>query len=148
TSPGPHRLDRERYSYSPPGGIHILIVPDMRFTFDCRRPETTVEHALLDHEDGGESTCRQAYEEHLRCVHPELTNQHYSEAEIQWQATEAARRWKDFDVHFHAWTRTGFESLLVAAAHQASFVVEEAVSVVNENIFVLRKRRAGKIAEL
>src|ERR1700704_3693145 len=56
-----------------PAGIHILVVPDMRFTFDRHRPETTVEHALLDYEDGGESTCRQAYEEHLRYVHPELT---------------------------------------------------------------------------
>jgi SAM-dependent methyltransferase len=119
-----------------PAGIHILVVPDMQFTFDRRRPETTVEHALLDYEDGGERTCRQAYEEHLRYVHPELTSQHYTEAEIQWQADETTRRWREFDVHFHAWTRAGFESLLAAAARYASFAVEEAVSVVNENIFV------------
>lgn len=125
-----------------PGGIHIVVVPDMRFTFDCRRPETTVEHALLDYEDGGESTCRQAYEEHLRHVHPELTGQHYTEVEIEWQVAENARRWRDFDIHFHAWSRAGFEHLLEAAANHAPFALEEAVSVVNENIFVLRKRRA------
>jgi SAM-dependent methyltransferase len=122
-----------------PGGIHILVVPDMRFTFDRERPETTVEHALLDYGDGGESTCRQAYEEHLRYVHPVLTSEHYSEAEIESQADGAAMRWKELDVHFHAWTREGFGSLLAAAARFAPFVVEETVSVVNENIFVLRK---------
>ena len=125
-----------------PGGIHLLAVPDMRFTFDRRRPETTVEHSRRDYEDGGESTCRQSYEEHLRYVHPELTGQNYTEAEIQWQADENCRRWRDFDVHFHAWTRAGFEALLTAAAGYAPFVVEEAVSIVNENIFVLRKARA------
>jgi SAM-dependent methyltransferase len=125
-----------------PDGIHILVVPDMRFTFDRNRPETTVEHTLRDYEDGGESTCQQAYVEHLRYVHPELTSQHYSEAEIQTQSAENARRWREFDVHFHAWTREGFESLLTAAARYTSFVVEEAVSAVNENIFVLRKTRA------
>jgi SAM-dependent methyltransferase len=125
-----------------PAGIHILVVPDMRFTFDRMRPETTIEHTLRDYEDGGESTCRQGYEEHLRYVHPELTGQRYTEADIEWQTSEASKRWRQFDVHFHAWTRDGFESLLTAAAGYASFVVEEAVSVVNENIFVLRKARA------
>jgi SAM-dependent methyltransferase len=124
-----------------PGGVHILAVPDMRFTFDRRRPEITVEHALFDYADGGESTCRQAYEEHLRYVHPELTGEHYSEAQIQWQAEVNVRRWKEFDIHFHAWTRSGFEALLAAASKHAPFVIEDAVSVVNENIFVLRKSR-------
>jgi SAM-dependent methyltransferase len=122
-----------------PGGIYLLVVPDMRFTFDRGRPETTVDHALLDYEDGGESTCRQAYDEHLRYVHPELTGAHYAEPEIQSQANENAGRWREFDVHFHAWTRAGFENLLAAAANYAPFAVEEAVSIVNENIFVLRK---------
>jgi len=129
-----------------PTGVHILVVPDMRFTFDRGRPETTVEHTVRDYEDGGEGTCRQAYEEHLRYVHPELTSEHYTEAEIQTQAGENAKRWKEFDVHFHAWTRGGFEKLLAAAANYAPFDVEKTVSVVNENIFVLRKRRADKIA--
>jgi SAM-dependent methyltransferase len=123
------------------GGIHILVVPDMRFTFDRRRPETTVEHALLDYADGGESTCRQGYEEHLRYVHPELTDENYAEAEIESQARENARRWREFDVHFHAWSRDGFEALLAAAMQHAPFALEEAVSVVNENIFVLRKHQ-------
>ena len=128
-----------------PGGIHILVVPDMRYTFDRRRPETTIEHVLLDHEQGGESTCRQSYEEHLRYVHPELTNEHYSEAEIESQSTENAKRWRDFDIHFHAWTKTGFEAVLAAAARYAPFTVEATAFAVNENIFVLRKKTETRL---
>lgn len=122
-----------------PGGVHIVVVPDMRFTFDRNRPETSLEHLLTDFEDGGESTCRYAYEEHLRYVHPYLTGEKYSDVEINRQATENAKRWREFDIHFHAWTRNGFEAALVAAAQLAPFRVERVESVENENIFVLRK---------
>src|SRR5471030_1231681 len=111
-----------------PGGILILAVPDLRHTFDCNRPETTVEHALTDHRDGGESTTRQAYEEHLRYVHPYLTSEHYPEDEIQRQAGESVKRWRELDIHFHAWTRAGFKMLLLAVAELAPFEIEAAES--------------------
>lgn len=122
-----------------PGGVLVLVVPDLRYSFDCNRPETTVEHALQDYQDGGVSTTRDGYEEHLRYVHPHLTGETYPEAEIQKQASECVERWRELDVHFHAWTRNGFETLLSAIAELAPFHLEAAESVVNENIFVLRK---------
>jgi len=121
------------------GGIHLLVVPEMRRTFDRDRPETTVAHALADFRDGGVGTCRAGYEEHLRYVHPILTGQRYSEEEIQRQATEAARLWPKYGAHFHAWTRAGFEALLQAARDFAPFRLIHAVSAANENLFVLRK---------
>ena len=121
------------------GGIHLLVVPDMRRTFDRERPETTVAHVLADFHDGGVGTCQQGYEEHLRYVHPILTGQSYSEAEIQRQATEAARLWPKYGAHFHAWTRAGFEALLHAACDLIPFRLIDTASVVNENLFVLRK---------
>jgi len=120
-------------------GIHLLVVPDMRRTFDRDRPETSVPHVLADFRDGGVGTCQQGYEEHLRYVHPILTGQSYSEAEIQRQATEAARLWPKYGAHFHAWTRAGFEALLHAASDLVPFRLIETASVVNENLFVLRK---------
>lgn len=123
-----------------PAGIHILVVPDMRYTFDRHRPETTLDHVLADYADGGAGTCRDSYEEHLRYVHPFLTGQNYPEAEIQWQVSEAVKRWSEFDIHFHAWTRTGFETLLSAARQFAPFTTEATTSVANENIFALRKQ--------
>ena len=121
------------------GAPYILVVPDMRRTFDRNRPETTVEHVLQDFQDGGEGSCYRAYEEHLRFVHPYLTGQYYDEAEIHWQASESSRRWREFDIHFHAWSRHGFEQLLAAATDFAGFKVAQVLSVANENIFVLLK---------
>ena len=121
------------------GGIHLLIVPDMRYTFDRNRPETSVEHVLTDFADGGASTCRSSYEEHLRYVHPYLTGETYPEAEIQRQADESVKRWRELDCHFHAWSRAGFEKLLEAAKPFAPFKVEATAFAVNENIFALRK---------
>lgn len=121
------------------GGIHILVVPDMRYTFDRNRPETTVDHVLADFVDGGASTLRNSYEEHLRYVHPYLTGETYPEADIQRYADENVKHWQSFDCHFHAWSQAGFAKLLEAAKQFAPFQVEAAVFVVNENIFVLRK---------
>jgi len=120
-------------------GIHIAVVPDMRYTFDRNRPETTVEHVLTDYADGGVSTCRKAYEEHLRYVHPYLTGETYSEHDIQRYADENVKHWRAFDCHFHAWSQAGFAGLLEATKQFAPFTVEATVFVVNENIFVLRK---------
>jgi hypothetical protein len=121
------------------GGIHLLVVPDMRRTFDRHRPETSVAHVLADFRDGGVGTSQQGYEEHLRYVHPILTGRSYAEAEIQRQATEAARLWPKYGAHFHAWTCAGFVALLDAASDLAPFRLIETASVVNENLFVLRK---------
>jgi hypothetical protein len=93
----------------------LLAAPEMRRTFDRDRPGASLAHVLGDFHDGGVGTCQQGYEEHLQYVHPILTGQRYSEAEIQRQATEAARLWPKYGVHFHAWTRAGFEALLDAA---------------------------------
>ena len=128
-----------------PAGTHILVVPDMRYTFDRDRPETTIDHVLADYADGGASTCRASYEEHLRYVHPILTGEKCPEAEIQRQASIGGERWPEFDIHFHAWTRAGFETLLGAAKKFAPFTIETTVFVVNENIFVLRKQSSETV---
>src|SRR5256714_3287135 len=121
------------------GGIHVLVVPDMRYTFDRNRPETTVDHVLTDFADGGVGTCRNAYEEHLRYVHPYLTGETYSEADIQRHSDENVKHWRGVDCHLHAWSQAGFKALLNAAKQFAAFTVEATLFAVNENIFVLRK---------
>src|SRR4029077_6336696 len=86
------------------GGIHLLVVPDMRRTFDRDRAGTTVAHMLADFRDSGVGTCRDGYEEHLRYVHPILTGQRYSEAEIQREATQDAPPLPKQGARFHAST--------------------------------------------
>jgi len=93
--------------------------------------------------DGGISTLRSSYEEHLRYVHPYLTGKTYAEAGIQCYADENVKHWRAFDCDFHAWSQAGFEKLLEAAMQFAPFKIEATVFVVNENIFVLRKLAAA-----
>jgi SAM-dependent methyltransferase len=123
------------------GGLFIFAIPDMRFTFDRNRPETSVEHVFQDYRDGGISTRRQAYFEHLTFVHPVLTGQTLSDEDIEHQATESARRHKEFDIHFHAWTMEGFLEVLKATQRVCEFEILTAIPIENENIFVLRKGR-------
>ncbi|WP_084442219.1 class I SAM-dependent methyltransferase [Termitidicoccus mucosus] len=124
-----------------PGGVFILVVPDRCHTFDKRRPNTTVRHVLADFSDGGESTTKDAYREHLTYVHPHLTGEILSEEEIERQASWNATHWREFDIHFHAWDRVAFEDMLAPITRLAPFRVIHVESVVNENIFVLRRRR-------
>ena len=121
-----------------PNGVHLIAAPDMRFTFDCKRPETTVEHILRDFEDGGESTRLQAYEEHCRFVHPTWSPP-IPEHQIPARARQICEG--GMDVHVHAWTYDGFAAMLAAGAGLIGFRVEAGMTVVNESIFALRKMK-------
>ena len=37
-----------------PGGVLFYAVPDKRYTFDCRRPVTPLDHMVADHDHGPE----------------------------------------------------------------------------------------------
>ena len=41
-----------------PGGVLFYAVPDKRYTFDCRRPLTPLDHMVADHEQGPERSRR------------------------------------------------------------------------------------------
>jgi SAM-dependent methyltransferase len=125
-----------------PGGVFILAVPDMRFTFDRDRPETSVGHVLADYRDGGAGTTKQAFVEHLRYCHPILADgEIYDEREIDRQSSISASNRAAFDLHVHAWSLRGFRETLQAAQEFSPFEIEICVPVENENIFVLRKRK-------
>jgi GT2 family glycosyltransferase len=119
-----------------PGGVFLLVVPEMRHTFDCDRPETSLEHALRDFVDGGEGTRMQAYREHVIFVHPRFQSPIPAER-VDAEAEKICAA--GMDLHYHAWTRPGFERLLAAASSFAPFEMAFSFSVANENLFVLRK---------
>lgn len=120
-----------------PGGVMLLVVPEMTQTWDCRRPPTTLAHVIADSQDGGEGTRLQAYLEHTRCVHPQITGN-----EIPAELVEADARAvmaAGMDVHVHAWREQDFREMLDYACPLMGFSIAAALSVVNENIYVLRK---------
>jgi SAM-dependent methyltransferase len=114
-----------------PGGTYLLAVPDMRFTFDQKRPETTLDHVLRDYRDGGEGTKIQAYEEIAQFVHGHTPE----EAQAYAPRNMAA----GMDIHVHAWTHDGFQRLLENCARMFPLKIEAGIRNNNENIFALRR---------
>jgi hypothetical protein len=116
-------------------GHYLLIVPDMRFTFDVDRPEATLAHVLEDYEEGGTGTLRQAYEEHIRYVHTR-TYPAVLEDQVEIEITKAIER--KMDIHVHAWTHDGFLAMLQEIS-LGKFDILADLTIMNENIFVLQK---------
>ena len=113
------------------GGIYLLAVPDLRFTFDQKRPETTLDHVMRDYSDGGEGTKIQAYEEVAHFNHG-LT---IEEARVHALRNLAA----GMDIHVHAWTQGGFLNLLRQCEKMFPLKIEAYILNNNENIFALRR---------
>jgi SAM-dependent methyltransferase len=134
--PDPIGSLREAMRILKPGGVHLLAVPDMRYTFDRNRPLTTLEHLLADENDSGQGTRQQAYEETVRYVHP-IWNPPIPEDQIQ--ANVDAVSASNMDIHWHAWTFESFQAMLDAIAPRLRFSVVFQAPVQNEAIFALSK---------
>lgn len=119
------------------GGTFLLVVPEMTATFDRRRPPTSLPHLLTDWQDVGENSKLQAYEEHCRYVHPELTGETLSETEVRTTAEAAMARGED--IHVHAWRKQDFDEMLDHVSGIIGFSHHFSMSVQNENIYVLRR---------
>jgi SAM-dependent methyltransferase len=121
-----------------PGGIFILAAPEMTKTWDKRRPPTTLEHVILDSQDGGESTRLQAYLEHFRHVHPEITGHELPESEVIARAPISMAQ--KMDLHVHAWRASDFTEMIEYATLHSPFKIEAVINCyVNEITYVLRR---------
>jgi SAM-dependent methyltransferase len=122
------------------GGILYLGVPDKRFTFDLKRPTTSLDHLLRDYHDGPEQSRRGHFEEWARLVDdvPEL--------ELERHVADLLAQ--DYSIHFHVWTQADVLELLVALGQRfgVSYDLEVAVRNDHENIFVLRKLASAPAA--
>lgn len=118
-------------------GNFLLVVPEMSETWDRRRPPTTLAHIKGDWLDGGLGTKLQAYVEHVRYVHPEITGQVIPELEVEREACVIMAA--GMDVHVHAWRMQDFRELLDYAASPLGFRITASTSCLNENIFVLTR---------
>jgi SAM-dependent methyltransferase len=117
------------------GGVLVLCVPDMRFTFDHMRRPTEINHLMADYLDGGEGTKLEAYLEHVRYVHPVLVKEEVPEEEI----VDVAKKLMEvnLDIHVHCWTFPTFLEMLESLPFKLKIL--SYVSVENENIFVIEK---------
>ena len=120
------------------GGVHVLVVPDMRFTFDVDRPETDLDHLIADSLDGGTGTLGQAYREHMLYVHPRMGGDPVPLDEIETHVERGLANKPD--IHVHTWTDVSLLRMLEYVSGLVSFEIAFSMPVGNENIVVMRKR--------
>lgn len=133
----PMRAMREAIRRLKPGGIFLLAVPEMTQTWDRRRPPTPLAHLIADEADGGEGTRLQAYIEHCKYVHPEMTGEELPDSEIERMARETMAT--GMDLHVHAWTEEEFFQAVRHIAATERCQIAARLSAVNENIYVLQR---------
>lgn len=119
-----------------PGGVLFYAVPDKRYTFDSRRPRTSLGHLVDDYENGAERSRRHHYLEWARLVPA-------GEPPDEAQAAEHAARLQaeSYSIHFHVWTHADLVELMLHCREQlGSFDIEAVRRRGAETIVVLRKR--------
>ena len=123
-----------------PGGILFYAVPDKRYTFDFRRPRTTLEHLIADYERGPEASRWEHFLEWERMVYEPGTAPP-DEEQVRHKATEDEAT--GYSIHFHVWTQADLlELLLYCQERFGSFEIEAFTRRSIENIVVLRKHGA------
>lgn len=115
-----------------PGGIAFLAIPDMRFTFDRHREQTTAEHVLRDHREGPLRSRREHFIDWAASVI------WADDPDVEGARLDSAGE----EIHFHAWTRESFGELLDRAREELElpFDVLELEPNRHEFVVVLRKR--------
>jgi predicted SAM-dependent methyltransferase len=118
-----------------PGGILFIALPDKRFTFDRKRPETSNDHLQLDHERGPHASRSQHYEEWARLVENIGDASHAAARAEELESTE-------YSIHFHVWTLdTAYEFIsnaLTDIGRSYEFLSRTQNPAREEMIFVIR----------
>ena len=117
-----------------PHGILYMAVPDKRYTFDCDRRLTSLEHMIRDYTEGPLWSKNSHFEEWARFVDK------LSENEVSGRAQYLTEI--DYSIHFHVWTQAEFLELLLYCQRHLCFPVEIELlqkNSVDEFIVVLSK---------
>lgn len=116
-----------------PGGILFYAVPDKRFTFDFRRPPTSLEHIVADYEQGPDRSRREHFEEWAALVDDRPPE----------DVLQRARQLEEigYSIHMHVWTQAEFLRLVLHCRERLDdgFDLEAAARQGIEFIVVLRK---------
>ncbi|MGE4157479.1 MAG: methyltransferase domain-containing protein [Planctomycetota bacterium] len=119
------------------GGLLVMSVPDKRFTFDCRRQNTPLDHFAKDTKDGGASAKRAHLVEMY--AHSPLHDT-WTRAEVEAQI-ESNMQDERFSTHYHVWTADSFASFLEFARRHVKvpFEIELIWQRGIETLVVLRR---------
>jgi SAM-dependent methyltransferase len=98
------------------GGVLYMAVPDKRYTFDCDRSLTSLEHLIQDYTEGPEWSMNSHFEEwvHLVGKIPKTDVAAHAKSLID----------LNYSIHFHVWTQVEFLELLLYCQNNLSFPIE------------------------
>lgn len=121
-----------------PGGIIFLAVPNMLNTFDCNRPETSIEHIMQDYYNGAICSREQHYYEWASLVEPHFQRT-YNKTELRLRVDELMNL--SYSIHFHCWTENGFKNFLkyINSSNILKIKILDFFSFQEEFIFILKK---------
>lgn len=116
-------------------GILYLAIPDKRYTFDCDRPLTTIEHLLKDYVEGPNWSKRSHFEEWVKYV-DKINDESDVEVRVNYLMN------MDYSIHYHVWTQLEIFDLITAIKKNLNFKFEIQCALVNEIevVFVLRSK--------
>lgn len=100
---------REAFRVVRPGGFAVLAIPDMRFTFDARRPLTPWEHLWGDYEGRVEDSSDEHYLDFLRSAAPHVFSEPAGNLAIHVARVRSRRE------HAHVWSSQSFRDQLLRA---------------------------------
>jgi len=114
-------------------GILYMAVPDKRFTFDCDRPVTTIDHVVQEYHHGAEPSKIAHFTEWAKLVNK------VPEDKIEQHVQHLVEI--DYSIHFHVWTQVDFMELLLYCKQKLLFNFE--IELLQQNgmefIVILRK---------
>lgn len=119
------------------GGVLYMAVPDKRYTFDCDRPLTPLDHLIGDYTDGPEWSKKGHYEEWVKLVQKAPKNE--VEERVQYLLGI------DYSIHFHVWEQKSFIELLLYCQQKLNLPFDLELIQKNEGEFIciLRKIEAS-----
>jgi predicted SAM-dependent methyltransferase len=115
-----------------PGGVLYGALPDKRYTFDVKRPITTLQHLWDDHLRGPALSRRDHFEDYVQGVHADVSADEKKRLVEDYLA-------RDYSIHYHVWTQKEIIELLLVLRSVISYEIELIQKHDIEVIFVLRK---------
>lgn len=116
-----------------PDGILYWSVPDMRYTFDHIRKQTTFQHLEKDFISGPAQSRKSHYDEWVQLIGTERGGKTRKTATLLMK--------EHYSIHFHTWTKQSFEEFInkVQKKYHFPFIIREVVPNINEFICILQK---------
>jgi hypothetical protein len=113
-------------------GVLFFAIPDMRYTFDSKRPLTSYEHLLDEHHDTTKKYLWEHTVEFFTIAEP-------YKGDIEARAREVIA--SGFRIHYHVWTSKELLELFtrVAVDFKLHLEIKALFSHSNETIFILQK---------